>query len=458
MAKNKSPRILTKKHLARQDRERRQTRIITSIAIGIIAIVVLGIAYGLLNDTLFLNWRPAVTVNGESLSLHEFQVRVRVARQQLIGQYMQYTQLAQMFGMDANSDPQMSQSLTQITQELDNPSTLGGQVIDDMVKDLLIRQYAKANGIIVSAPEVEKAAQEALRYYQNGTPTSTLTPTELVYPTLDATQLALITKTPLPTSTSTQTPGATQTPVPSQTSTPTATFGPTSTKTLVPTITPTATPFTLKGYQDQYKTALKSYSALGLNSTEFRYLFFESGLFHDRVQAKVTANITHQEEQVWARHILVADEATANDIRKQLSAGADFGALATLLSIDTGSKNKGGDLGWFGRGKMIAEFENAAFSLKVGEISQPIKSTYGYHIIQVLGHEVRPLTEQEYQDAISAAFTAWVQAQRDSSKVVINISWKNFVPTSPTLAQTQANDAATSTAYVATYQAKNGTK
>ncbi len=109
-------------------------------------------------------------------------------------------------------------------------------------------------------------------------------------------------------------------------------------------------------------------------------------------------------------------------------------------------------------GKMVAEFEKAAFSMKVGEISQPIKSTYGYHIIQVLGHEVRPLTDQEYQDAVTAAFTAWLQAQRTNSKVVINNAWTNYVPTSPTLAQAQANDAATATAYVATYQAKSGTK
>ena len=452
MAKNKSPKVLTKKHLARQDRERRQTRIISGVAIGIIVVVILGISYGLLNDTLFLNWRTAVTVNGESLNLHEFQARVRVTRQQLIGQYMQYTQLAQMFGMDPNSDPQLSQSLTQITQQLDTPSSLGGQVIDDMVNDLLIRQYAKANGITVSSADVEKAAQAALRYYPNGTPTPTLTPTALVYPTLDATQLALMTPTMVPTPTETVTAAPTSTPFP----TPTPDL--TSTATPIPSITPTATPYTLKGYQSQYQNSLKSYTALGLNATEFRYIFFESGLYRDRVQAKVTANITHEQEQVWARHILVADEATANDVRSQLLAGADFAALAAKYSIDTSSKDKGGDLGWFGRGKMVAEFETAAFATKVGDISQPIKTTYGYHIIQVLGHEVRPLTDQEYQDAVTAAFTAWLQTQRSNSKVVINNSWTNYVPTLPTLAQAQANNAATSTAYVATYQAKNGTK
>ena len=456
MAKNKSPKILTKKHLARQDRERRQTRMIVGFAIGIIAVMILGISFGLLYDTLFLNLRPAVTVNGESRSLHDFQVRVRVSRQQLVGQYMQYIQLAQMFGLDPNTDPQMSQSLTQITQELDTPATIGQQVIDDMVNDLLIRQYAKANGITVTATDVEEKAKEALRYFPNGTPTPTPTPTELVYPTLDATQLALITPTPEVTPTETPTPA--QSPTPTATLPPTPTPNLTSTATPIPSPTPSATPYTLKGYQDQYQQTLKAYSALGLNDSGFRYLFFESALYHDRVQAKITASITHQQEQVWARHILVADEATANDVSAQLAAGADFATLAAKYSIDTSTKDKGGDLGWFGRGKMVAEFENAAFSLKVGEISQPVKSTYGYHIIQVLGHEMRPLTNQEYQDAVSASFTSWLESQRASSKVVINDAWKNIVPTSPTIAQAQADQAATVTSYVATAQATNVNK
>jgi parvulin-like peptidyl-prolyl isomerase len=107
---------------------------------------------------------------------------------------------------------------------------------------------------------------------------------------------------------------------------------------------------------------------------------------------------------------------------------------------------------------MVAEFEKAAFSMKVGETSQPVKSTYGYHIIQILGHEVRPLTEQEYQDAVTASFTTWLQSQRANSKVVINNRWTNYIPSSPTLAQAQADDAATATAYLATYQAATSTK
>ena len=451
MAKNKSPKILTKKHLARQERERRQTRLITGIAIGIIAIVVLGIAYGLLNDTLFLNWRPAVTVNGQSRSLHEFQLQVKVNRQQLISQYMQYTQLAAMFGMDPNTDPQISQTLSQISDQLNTPSVIGSQVIDNMVHDLLIRQYAKANGITISAADVEKAAQEALQYYQNGTPTPTLTPTTLVYPTMDATQYALVTATLTPTTAPTDTPAPTATPDLTSTATPIPSQTP------IPSPTPTNTPYTLKGYQSQYKTTLQNYAALGLSDADFRYLFFESKLYQDRVQAKVTAHVTHSQDQVWARVIQVADEATAKTVLAQImTPGGDFAALASKDSIDTGTKANGGDLGWFGRDSTTipSELISTAFSLKIGQVSQPIKTISGYAIIQVLGHEVRPLTDQQYQAAVSTAFTAWLTEQRNKSKVVINSGWTNYLPTTPTLAQAQANQGATATAYVGTAQAQ----
>jgi len=452
MAKNKSPKIVTKKHLARQDRERRQTRLITGIAIGIIAIVILGIAYGLLNDTLFLNFRPAVTVNGESRSLHQFQVQVRVARQQLINQYQQYSQLASMFGIDPSTDPQMSQTFTNITDELNTPSVLGSQVIDDMVHDLLIRQYAKANGITVSAADVEKAAEQALNYYTNGTPTPTLTPTSLIYSTMNPTQFTLVTPTLTPTI------ALSVTPAPTNTVPPTSTPNPASTATLQPSLTPTSTPYTLKGYQGQYQTTLNTYTALGLSDADFRDIFFETGLYHDKVQAKVTANVAHSQDQVWARVIELADQATANaDYAEAIKPGADFTALASKDSIDTGSKASGGDLGWFGKDSTTvpSEIISAVFSMKIGDISKPVKSTSGYYIIQLLGHEVRPLTDQQYQTAVSNAFTTWLTEQRDKSKVIINNGWTNYVPTSPTLAQAQANQNATATTYVETSQAKS---
>jgi peptidyl-prolyl cis-trans isomerase C len=95
-------------------------------------------------------------------------------------------------------------------------------------------------------------------------------------------------------------------------------------------------------------------------------------------------------EEIHARHILVASQAQAEAIIKQLDQGADFAKLAQKYSTDPGSVN-GGDLGWFKKTDMVPEFANAAFAMKDGQITQtPVHSQFGWHVIQVLGHRVDP--------------------------------------------------------------------
>ncbi len=84
-------------------------------------------------------------------------------------------------------------------------------------------------------------------------------------------------------------------------------------------------------------------------------------------------------------HILVAKQSEALSILEKISAGEKFGSLAKKLSTDTGSGKKEGNLGYFTKGMMVKPFEDAAFKLQVGEISEPIKSEFGYHIIKRLG-------------------------------------------------------------------------
>ena len=87
--------------------------------------------------------------------------------------------------------------------------------------------------------------------------------------------------------------------------------------------------------------------------------------------------------EIRASHILVDDVETANEVKKKLDEGADFAELATEYSTDPGSAPNGGDLEWFGAGVMLPEFEQAAYSLEVNQISEPVQSTYGFHIIKV---------------------------------------------------------------------------
>jgi foldase protein PrsA len=92
-------------------------------------------------------------------------------------------------------------------------------------------------------------------------------------------------------------------------------------------------------------------------------------------------------EQVEARHILVDTREEAEEILELLKSGRDFAELAGEYSKDTLSAEQGGNLGFFQRGEMVPEFEEAAFSLPVNQVSDPIETTYGFHIIEVLGRK-----------------------------------------------------------------------
>jgi peptidyl-prolyl cis-trans isomerase C len=98
---------------------------------------------------------------------------------------------------------------------------------------------------------------------------------------------------------------------------------------------------------------------------------------------------TPNEQEVHARHILVATEGEAKDIETQLKNGADFAALAKEKSKDPGAA-EGGDLGWFTKDQMVPEFAEAAFKLDKGQISDPIKTQFGWHVIKVEDKRVKP--------------------------------------------------------------------
>lgn len=95
-------------------------------------------------------------------------------------------------------------------------------------------------------------------------------------------------------------------------------------------------------------------------------------------------------EEVHALHILVAKKEEADDIVAKLKAGGDFAALAKEKSTDTGSGAQGGDLGYFAKGQMVKPFEDAAWALKKDEVSAPVQSQFGWHVIKQLDKRNKP--------------------------------------------------------------------
>lgn len=434
MPNTPKPKIVSRKHLARLERERRQKRYIFIGTAVVALIVILSIAYGLLDANVFQYNQAVAKVGDQVISVRDFQSAVRFQRYQIINQYNQYYQLYTQFQGDPFG---LRSQLDSMSSSLTDTATLGGNVLDTLIENIVIEKEAAKRGITVSDADVNQAYEGIFGYYPSGTPTSTLTPSPVLSATMNSTELAIVTITPTPSDTSTPTLAPTATLNPSETAVPptaTATVetptptasGPTATS----TITTTPTPYTTQIYSTNVAQFLKNYATINIDEAYIRKLLRDQ-LLRQKLTAAIGKDVPTSQDEVWARHILVADEATANTVETRLKNGEDFAKVAAEVSTDTSTKDKGGDLGWFAKGVMDPAFEAAAFSQKVGEIGAPVKSSFGYHIIQVIGHEVRPLTESELSTAQSTAFSTWLKTQTSDPSVVKYDIWSQKVPTDP---------------------------
>ena len=125
-----------------------------------------------------------------------------------------------------------------------------------------------------------------------------------------------------------------------------------------------------------------------------------------------TVKAMKPDEEVHARHILVDNEDDAKKIAARIKGGEDFAKVAGEASKDPGSKAEGGDLGWFTKERMVAPFAEAAFKLNAGQVSDPIKTQFGWHVIKVEEKRVKPVpTLAEMKEQVEQYITR--KAQQD---------------------------------------------
>ena len=170
---------------------------------------------------------------------------------------------------------------------------------------------------------------------------------------------------------------------------------------------------------------------IGDDATRFDAWLKENGLTRDTFKAQLQRQLlsaAFQEhivgatapvvEQVHARHILLPTEADALDVLIKLQAGESFANLASQYSLDRGSKDEGGDLGFFPRGVMPQQIETVAFGLGPGQISGIVHTDFGYHIIQVVERDpARPVAEELLAPWRQTTFSNWLNSQRATAKV-----------------------------------------
>ncbi len=176
---------------------------------------------------------------------------------------------------------------------------------------------------------------------------------------------------------------------------------------------------------------------------DFKKITLVGVLLEKEIEAKATVSEKdtkdyyekHKEEftpvsQIKASHILVKTEQEAKDIGEKLKKGEDFAKIAKKSSIDTASAKNGGDLGFFSKGQMVPEFEAAAVKLKKGEVSEPVHTQFGYHIIKLTDKKLgQPVEFDKVKNIISQhlvaekqkeAFDSYMDALRKNYKVDIN--------------------------------------
>ena len=376
--KKKKTKELTKKEIRLSKKVQRQRQMIL-IAVAIVGfVIVVLLAFGFYQEYMAKPAEPVAVVGDVPIRTDAYQKMVRYYRSNLKNQLaLLQEQLARLDPND-ESTQFMSQYYQQNIEELQNQimdsQTLGQQALDDMIDDESIRQEAARRGIVVTPEEVQLEIETQFGYERNP-PTPTPTPI-------------------------------------------------TTTVTITPT--PTVAPMTLARFQEMYATTLKTLrERAGFSEKDFRRIF-EIMLLRQKLEEAMSQDLPTIADQVHARQIQVeneekaeaimtlldetADEASALDALRlllaeegevkteeeiraekdpqelltQLRESEDsFAFLAQNFSLDTSNKDQGGDLGWFSKDQMVPEFEEAAFSTPAGEISQPVETQFGWHVISV---------------------------------------------------------------------------
>jgi parvulin-like peptidyl-prolyl isomerase len=364
--------------------------LVAGVAVTLVAVVGL-VGYGWLESAVLAPRRPAATVEGETIAVGDLRGRFRLHRLDLLNQYASTSQLMSFVGSDPELTEYFQTQLDALERQLADTAGGSARALEEMIGDVLVERELAERGVAVTEAMIDREIEAVLGFTSEPTaePAGTAVPSATAMPAS-------------PTPEASATPGASPTPV------------------------PTPTVYTRDLFEANLRERLENLRGYGISEADYRRRV-RGEIARNTLRDLLAADVERSAEMVWARHILVADQAAAEDVLRRLEAGQDWEALAAEVSQDTSNNDQGGDLGWFTRGTMVTEFEEAAFAAVVGEIVGPVSTSFGFHILQVVGHEVRPLDDAQFDRAVEAAFAEWLTRRRSEAEVAVTSGWLDIV-------------------------------
>ena len=382
------PGELSRRRVSRAGRDRKLRTWLLSATSGV-AVMLFGLlGYGIVEKYWIIPQKTVATVGEHEISLELLQQHTRYRRSQMLNQYLSYLDVLQYAGEQRN---QVQDLLDQIDTELNNPVVLTRSIMDELVNMYLILDESRTRNMVLTDDEIETAIKMFFGYESGATDlSSSITETDDI---ISATQ-----------STNIQ--------------------------------SPTATPYTMDAYMENYQNYMDEIEVdTGMSENTFRSLF-ASKLRTEKLRGVIGQEQDYpEEEQVHVKHILLSLDNldVASDVLARALGGEDFDELAMQFSDDESNANIGGDLGWIARGQMVNSFEQVIFEAEKGVAGELVATQFGLHIVKIVERQVRSLPSSIIEQRRMLAFNEWLLGVRSTTNIDILDWWEPYAPTNPTL-------------------------
>lgn len=328
---------------------------------AVVALAVFLIAGAILWDKVIIARQPVLRVDGQAVPLQHYAALLSYRRNVLQNEFLQASEMASQ-PTPPGTDPSQNvmanygrQRMQQIQGVLAN---LDSQLIEELVGQQLIRAEAQKRNIAVTPADVEKELKLMVGYQE-------------------------------PEAAATGADGAVA-----------------------------ASPVARTRGAETFEAKFREYRRLTGGSEALIRADVENQLLLRELEKQMADAVPTRAEQINVSHILVQDEEVAKQALQRIRNGEPFAAVAAELSVDPGSKDKGGELGWFSRGLLAKEFEDAAFALQPGQISDLVKTNFGWHIILLQDRDPnRELEGQSLTAVKQRALPQWLEQEEKNHKV-----------------------------------------